>query len=64
MSAAEIISQIKKLPPRQRNRVFAAMEKITQQEADRIDNEIADRALAEGGASIPFEEFKRRIGVA
>ncbi len=64
MSAAEIISQIKKLPPRQRSRVFAAMEKMTQKEADRIDNEIANRALAEGGASIPFEEFKRRIGVA
>ena len=63
MSAAEIISQIKKLPPRQRNRVFAAVEKLSQTEADRVENEIADRALAEGGPSIPFEDFKRRIGV-
>lgn len=64
MSAAEIISQIKQLPPRQRRRVFEAVEKLNQTEEDRIDNELADRALAEAGPNIPFDEFKRRIGVA
>ncbi len=64
MSAAEIISQIKQLPPRQRRRVFDAVEKLSQAEEDRIDNEIADRALAEPGPNIPFDEFKRRIGLA
>ena len=64
MSAAEIISQIKQLPPRQRRRVFSAVEKLSQAEEDRIDNEIADRALAKGGANIPWEEAKRRMGLA
>ena len=63
MSAAEIISQIKKLPPRQRRRVFAAVEKLSQTEADRIDNEIADRALARADF-IPWEEVKRKLELA
>ena len=64
MSTAEIIAQIKQLPPRQRHRVFDAVEKLSQAEEDQIDNALADRALAESGPNIPFDEFKRRIGVA
>ncbi len=60
MSTAEIISQIKKLPPRQRHRVFDAVEKLSQAEADRIDNEIADRVLARADF-IPWEEAKRKL---
>lgn len=63
MSAAEIISQIKQLPPRQRRRVFSAVEKLSQAEEDRIDNEIADRALARADF-IPWEEAKRKLGLA
>lgn len=63
MSAAEIISQIKKLPPRQRRRVFSAVEKLSQAEEDRIDNEIADRVLARGDF-VSWEEAKRKLGVA
>ncbi|NBV23538.1 MAG: hypothetical protein EBS05_16665 [Proteobacteria bacterium] len=63
MSTAVIISQIKKLPPRQRRRVFDAVEKLSQAEEDQIDNELADRALAKAGPSIPFDEFRRRIGL-
>ena len=64
MSTAEIISQIKQLPPRQRRRVFTAVEKLSQAEEDRIDNELADRALVESGRSIPWPEAKRRLGLA
>ena len=63
MSATEIIAQIKKLPPRQRHRVFVAIEKLSQTEADRIDNEIADRALARADF-IPWEEAKRKLELA
>ena len=63
MSAAEIISEIKKLPPPQRRRVFAAVEKLSQAEADRIDNEIANRALARADF-IPWAEAKRKLGLA
>lgn len=63
MSAAEIISQIKQLPPRQRRRVFEAVEKLSQAEEDRIDNEIADRALARADF-IPWAEAKRKLGLA
>lgn len=63
MSAAEIISQIKQLPPRQRRRVFAAVQKLSQAEEDRIDNEIADRALARADF-IPWEEAKRKLRLA
>ena len=60
MSATEIIAQIKKLPPRQRRRVFAAVEKLSHTEADRVDNEIADRALARADF-IPWDEAKRKL---
>ena len=63
MSAAEIISEIKKLPPHQRRRVFAAVEKLTRAEADRIDNELADRALARADF-IPWAAAKRKMGLA
>ncbi|MEO5960178.1 MAG: hypothetical protein ABIZ49_13520 [Opitutaceae bacterium] len=63
MSAAEIISEIKKLPPHQRRRVFAAVEKLSQAEEDRIDNEIADRVLARADF-MPWPEAKRKLGLA
>ena len=63
MSTAEIISQIKKLPPRQRRRVFDAVEKLSQAEEDQIDNEIAERALTRADF-IPWAEAKRKLGLA
>ena len=64
MSALEIISEIKTLPPPQRRKVFRFVDEQMRQEEDRRDNAAADRALAEPGENIPWAEARKRLGWA
>lgn len=61
MSAVEVISEIKKLPPLQRQKVFQFVSEQLRQEENRIDNERADAALEEPGESIPWSEARRQL---
>ena len=62
MSAVEVISEIKKLPPVQRRKVFQFVSEQLRQEEDRIDNARADSALEEQGENIPWSEARQRLG--
>jgi hypothetical protein len=62
MSAVEVISEIKKLPPVQRRKVFQFVSEQLRQEEDRIDNQKADAALSEPGENVPWDEAKKRLG--
>lgn len=64
MSALEIISEIKTLPPPQRRKVFRFVDEQMRQEEDRRDNAAADRALAGPGENIPWAEARKRLGWA
>jgi antitoxin Phd len=41
---------------------FALLQRLRQEEEDRIDNAAADAALAEPGESIPWERVKADLG--
>ena len=62
MSAVEVISEIKKLPPIQRQKVFEFVAEQLRQDEDRIDNERAEAALKESGESIPWSEARQQLG--
>ena len=62
MSAAEIIEEIEKLPKNERFEVFRFVDAQLHAAEDRIDNDAADRALAEPGDNIPWHEAKKRLG--
>jgi len=62
VSAIEIISEIKKLPSVQRKKVFRFVETNLRAEQDRIDNEIADRALKKG-EFVSWEKAKKELGL-
>ena len=42
---------------------FALLQRLRQEEEDRIDNTAADAALAEPGESIPWERVKADLGL-
>jgi prevent-host-death family protein len=42
---------------------FALLQRLRQEEEDRIDNAAADAALAEPGESIPWERVKADLGL-
>ncbi len=64
MSATEIISEIKKLPLPQRRKVFRFVDEQLRRAEDLVDNAVADRALAEPGANIPWSEARKKLGWA
>ena len=64
MSATEIISEIKKLPPPQRKKVFHFVDEQLRRVEDLVDNAAAARALAEPGANIPWSEARKKLGWA
>ena len=61
MSVAEIISEIGRLPDEDRRQLFRFVEEAMQMEADRLDNEEADRALAHG-EFLPWDQAKKELG--
>ena len=64
MSATEVISEIKKLPPPQRRRVFQYVDAELRHAEDAADNTAAERALAEPGENIPWSAAKKTLGWA
>jgi hypothetical protein len=62
MSAVEVISEIKKLPPVQRRKVYQFVDEQLRREEDRRDNEAANRALQEEGENIPWPVARKRLG--
>ena len=64
MSAVQIISEIKKLPQVQRQKVFRFVDAQLRRAEDRIDNEAANRALQESGENVPWSEARKRLGWA
>jgi hypothetical protein len=64
VSAAEIISEIKRLPKTQKEKVFRFVGEEMRQAEDLIDNDAAERALAEPGANIPWSEARKKLGWA
>jgi hypothetical protein len=62
MSAVEVISEIKKLPKVQRQKVYQFVDEQLRREEDRRDNEAADRALKEKGENISWPEARKRLG--
>jgi hypothetical protein len=62
MSATEIISEIKKLPARQREKIFRFVDAELRQAEDVADNAAADRALAEPGENIPWSTARKKLG--
>jgi hypothetical protein len=64
MSATEIISEIKKLPAPQREKVFRLVDQEMRRAEDLADNATAERALAEPGENIPWSEARKNLGWA
>ncbi len=64
MSATEIISEIKKLPPAQQRKVFCFVDENLRRAEDLADNAAAARALAEPGKNIPWSAARKRLGWA
>ena len=64
MSATEIISEIKRLPPPQRKKVFRFVDEELRQGENLADHAAAERALAEPGANIPWSEARKKLGWA
>jgi demethoxyubiquinone hydroxylase (CLK1/Coq7/Cat5 family) len=64
MSATEVISEIKKLPPPQRRQVFQYVDDELRHAEDAADNVAAERALAEPGENIPWSAAKKNLGWA
>jgi hypothetical protein len=64
MSAAEIISEIKKLPQTQQKKVFRFVDEKLRQAEDLVDNAAAEHALAEPGKNIPWSEARKKLGWA
>ncbi len=62
MSASEVISEIKKLPPVQQRKVYQFVDEQSRREEDRCDNRAANRALKEPGDNIPWPEARKRLG--
>jgi hypothetical protein len=62
MSASEVISEIKKLPPVQQRKVYQFVDEQLRQEEERRDNAAANRALEESGENIPWTEARKRLG--
>ena len=62
MSATEIISEIKRLPERQRKQVLRFVDEELRRAEDLADNAAADRALAEPGENVPWEEARKTLG--
>ena len=42
---------------------FALLQRLREEEEDRLDNAAADAALAESGESIPHEDVKAELGL-
>ena len=64
MSAAQIISEIKRLPLPQRKKVLRFVDEELRQAEDAADHAAAARALAEPGANIPWSEARKKLGWA
>lgn len=64
MSATEIISEIKRLPKTQKEKVFRFVDEELRRAEDLIDNRAAERALAEPGANIPWSAARKKLGWA
>jgi hypothetical protein len=64
MSAVEIISEIKKLPQAQQRKVFRFVDENLRRAEDLVDNAAAERALAEPGENIPWNEARKKLGWA
>ncbi|MEY2467269.1 MAG: hypothetical protein QOD03_1790 [Verrucomicrobiota bacterium] len=64
MSAVEIISEIKKLPQAQQQKVFRFVDENLRRAEDLVDNAAAERALAEPGENIPWNEARKKLGWA
>ncbi len=64
MSATEIISEIKRLPPPQRKKVLRFVDEELRQAENLADNAAAARALAEPGENIPWHEARKKLGWA
>lgn len=62
MSAVQIISEIKKMPPAQRREIYQFVDEQMRRDEDRRDNEAADRAQSEPGANVPWPEARKRLG--
>jgi hypothetical protein len=62
MSAVEVISEIKKLAPVQKRKVYRFVDEQLRREEDRLDNEMADRASQEKGENVPWAEARKRLG--
>jgi hypothetical protein len=59
-SAAEVISEIKKLPKVQQRRIFRFVNEELRAEEDRHDNELAEAALKEKGANILWSQARKK----
>jgi mRNA-degrading endonuclease RelE of RelBE toxin-antitoxin system len=64
MSAVEVISEIKKLPRGQRQKVYRFVGEQLRREEDRRDNEAAKHALEKKGKNIPWSEARKGLGWA
>ena len=64
MSAAQIISEIKRLPLPQRKKVLRFVDEELRQAENLADNAAAARALAEPGANIPWQVARKKLGWA
>lgn len=64
MSAVEIISEIKKLPQAQQQKIFRFVDENLRHAEDLADNAAANRALAAAGDDIPWSEMRKKLGWA
>ena len=64
MSAIEVIDEIKKLPQAQQRKVFRFVDENLRRAEDLVDNAAAERALAEPGKNIPWNEARKKLGWA
>jgi hypothetical protein len=64
VSAVEVISEIRKLPPVQRRKVYQFVHEQIRRDEDRQDNIMADKAARETGKNIPWIEARKRLGWA
>ncbi|HVU33555.1 MAG TPA: hypothetical protein VHE61_08985 [Opitutaceae bacterium] len=64
MTATQVIRQLKKLPARERRKVFAYVDGTIERREEIADRKAVAEARKDSRPTVPWSEVKKRIGLA